>query len=140
MENRGPSAASETSPPGFLDKGNKERRSDKYAQHRKNSCVWILIILGTVVVVLALALGLGLGLGLKKSSSSPINSSTIEGGNASAESYASEYVPPWRSNTKDYQLDFTDWDLDAPPTTRSYNFTLGETELAPDGRYWMHFF
>lgn len=34
---------------------------------------------------------------------------------------------------EDYTLDIAGWDFNAPPTTRTYNFTISEMELAPDG-------
>jgi|SRR5271155_3152877 len=97
-----------------------------------------------ILAVLALALGLGLGLGLrsKKHSNAPsaATPSAVTPGNGTnssttiSDSHASPYVPPWRMNTEDYILDMTDWDLNAPPTTRIYNFTFSEVDLAPDGR------
>lgn len=97
-------------------------------------------LVAAVVIVVALALGLGLGLGLHKHvrhSSAGANGTTATNGTNSSttpsDSLASLEVPPWRLNTEEYNLDMTSWDIDAPPTTRSYNFTLSEIELAPDG-------
>jgi hypothetical protein len=93
------------------------------------------ILLGTiaVIVILALVLGLGLGLGLKKhhnaAAASPSNSPP---------SLSSLGVEPWRNSTKEYALDFSNWDLNAPPTTRMYNFTASEITIAPDGTATSH--
>jgi FtsP/CotA-like multicopper oxidase with cupredoxin domain len=97
-----------------------------------------LAIVVVLIVVLALALGLGLGLGLKHSNKS--NSDTSSGSPLpsspeipSEDSQASLSIPPWRSNVEDYTLDIANWDFNAPPTTREYNFTLSEIQLSPDG-------
>jgi hypothetical protein len=91
----------------------------------------ILGIVLAVIVVLALALGLGLGLGLKKHKNDSNNSGS---NNASSDNnpYASETLPPWRESTAGYALDMS-WDINAMPTTREYNFTVAETQIAPDG-------
>jgi len=122
-------ASASSSPPGLHD---AEKRP-------KSTMARVIVAVVVVVVVLALALGLGLGLGLKHSKShSPSSTSSPGNGtnstNPSADALASLAVPPWRQNTEDYTLDFTDWDLNAPPTTREYHWTFTEVELAPDGR------
>ncbi|KAI9745890.1 MAG: hypothetical protein M1818_000571 [Claussenomyces sp. TS43310] len=112
---------------------NKEIDGLKDPQKRPNARRLILVLGGVAaaLAVLALALGLGLGLGLKRgkndnskpapptstSTSAPIANTTIE---------------PWRRATEDYNLDMS-WDLNAPPTTRTYDFTVGEIQAAPDG-------
>ena len=111
---------------------------EKTGQKRRPS--WHLIggIIIVAVIVLALALGLGLGLGLKKHSNKATARPQGTAGNASSpappNSYASQDLTPLRLDTKDYDLDMTEWDIAAPPTTRTYNFTLSEVEAAPDGR------
>jgi hypothetical protein len=77
-----------------------------------------------ILITLALALGLGLGLGLKKKHSSSTSS---------VDSISSLNVQPWRQSTLEYDLSFSDWDLNAPPQTRSYNFTVSEININPDG-------
>ena len=98
-----------------------------------------LLILGGFLVFasIALALGLGLGLGLKKhgsntagSSSSPAASATPSG----TPSQASGTVESWRRDTLEYNLDMS-WDINAPPTTRLFNFTMTEIQAAPDGEF-----
>lgn len=80
-------------------------------------------------VVLALGLGLGLGLGMRKSHS---NSSTSTAATDTASSTESSSSPPWRLAKDAYHLSM-DWDLNAAPTTREYDFTVGEIQAAPDG-------
>jgi hypothetical protein len=82
-----------------------------------------------VVVVLALALGLGLGLGLKSRNH---NGSDSQGSSSDDDSFASQAIPPWRESTEQYLLDMS-WNINAPPTTRMYNFTVGEVSITPDG-------
>jgi hypothetical protein len=97
------------------------------AKTRRNGLLITIAIV--VAVILALALGLGLGLGLMRhhqGGTSSLNSSAED-------SQASSNVQPWRRNTEDYLLDFQNWDLNAAPTTRSYNFTVSEIAAAPDG-------
>ena len=118
--------------------------SDHYdkakTQPKKNSRRWApLIVVGVaIIVILALALGLGLGLGLKKhhnhSSTTPVPSNGNSNGTSSEDSNASKEVQSWRRSTEDYSLDMGTWNLNAPPTTRSYNLTVSEMSLAPDGR------
>ena len=96
----------------------------------------IVVIVGAFVLVtiLALALGLGLGLGLKHhhhASTSSTPSATPSGGQVP--SFSSFDVQPWRQNTEDYTLDLKNWDFNAAPTTRVYNFTVTEGTGAPDG-------
>jgi len=100
----------------------------------------VIISIVIVVIVLALALGLGLGLGLRSSHSrhASSNGSSQTGANATNEttgtlSTTSQNVPSWRRSTEDYALDLKSWDFDAAPTTRSYNWTLTELDIAPDG-------
>ena len=99
----------------------------------------VLIIAGGVVVfvLVALALGLGLGLGLKhrglSSGSSPSPAATgppLPGsGNGTA---ARE---DWRLDTRQYVLDMN-WDVNAAPTTRHYDFVITEGVGWPDGEFW----
>ena len=98
---------------------------------RRSSIGRPLIVAIAIVVILALALGLGLGLGLKKHKKS---SSQDSSGSSSENSHASLDVPSWRRSTEDYALDMTKWDINAPPTVRTYNFTVSEITIAPDGK------
>jgi hypothetical protein len=87
------------------------------------------VIIGLVILFIAAAIGLGVGLGVglavrNNKSSTPLTSSQD-----------SSTVQPWRRSTEDYNLDIASWDLNAPPTMRSYNFTVEEVTLAPDGKY-----
>jgi hypothetical protein len=115
-----------------------EVRGEKDGWKRNRSISLFGSVAVVVIIVLGLALGLGLGLGLKKHSDKPptqpqgvaANSSTPNPPN----SYASQYLTSLRLDTRDYNLDMTDWDIAAPPTTRTYNFTLSEFDAAPDGR------
>jgi hypothetical protein len=79
-----------------------------------------------IAIVIALSVGLGVGLSARNKKSSP---------SPQSDSRASPVVQSWRRNTADYSLDMASWDLKAPPTTRSYNFTVGELTIAPDGRH-----
>src|SRR4051812_35569774 len=110
---------------------------EKAGQKRQRSWYLVGSVIFVTVVVLVLVLGLGLGLGLKKHADKAPAQSQGTGGNASSpstpNSYASQDLTPLRLDTKDYSLDMTDWDIAAPPTTRTYNFTLSEIEAAPDG-------
>ena len=107
----------------------------KNARKRQLPC---LLIGGIVVaVLLGLALGLGLGLGLKHSSKTSAPPPSVVANSSSAtppNSYASPNLTSLRLATRDYSLDMADWDIAAPPTTRVYNFTLGEIDAAPDGQ------
>jgi hypothetical protein len=105
---------------------------------RKNgrALVWTV---GTVVlfVILALGLGIGLGIGLKKQSShgmspSPATESGSPSGNDAPVVSVPTALPAWRLPADEYNLSM-DWDLNAAPTTRVYNFTVGEIQAAPDG-------
>jgi hypothetical protein len=130
MVNRKTSQA--TSPPSDDVSGEKD------GQKRQRSYLFVGGIAVVAAVVLALALGLGLGLGLKKHSAKATGQPQGSGGNASSptppNSYASQDLTYLRLDTKEYNLDMTDWDISAPPTTRTYNFTLSEVDAAPDGR------
>lgn len=131
MANRKASQA--PSPPSSDVSGEKD------GQKRRRSYLFVGGITVVAVVVLALALGLGLGLGLKKHSAKATGQPQGSGGNASSptppNSYASPDLTYLRLDTKEYNLDMTDWDISAPPTTRTYNFTLSEVDAAPDGRW-----
>jgi hypothetical protein len=86
-----------------------------------------LFIIVPIAVVFALALGLGLGLGLKKH-----NNGSNDASSSDDDSLASMTVQSWRRATEDYLLDMN-WDINAAPTTRVYNLTVGEISIAPDG-------
>jgi hypothetical protein len=104
---------------------------------RRRTRSWPLVgsIIVVVVIVLGLALGLGLGLGLKKKAATQPSGVAANSSSPSApNSYASQYISPLRSETKNYNLSMTDWDIAAPPAIRSYNLTLSEIDAAPDGR------
>jgi hypothetical protein len=100
---------------------------------------WFLVgsIIAAVVIVLGLALGLGLGLGLKKHSNKAATQPSGVAANSSSpnapDSYASQNISPLRSETQNYNLGMTDWDIAAPPAVRTYNLTLSEIDAAPDG-------
>jgi hypothetical protein len=107
-----------------MDAGPDKAAKPKLSPRRR--CVIGGLIILFIVTVISLSVGLGVGLAVwnnKKSSS----------GN-SASSIASTAVQSWRRSTDDYNLGFANWDLNAPPTTRSYNFTVGELTIAPDGK------
>jgi hypothetical protein len=87
------------------------------------------IIGGLVILFAATAIGLGVGLGVGLAGRNSKSTSLNSGSN----SLASLAVQSWRRSTEDYSLDIASWDLNAPPTTRSYNFTVGEITIAPDG-------
>jgi hypothetical protein len=107
---------------------------------RRRTRSWLLVggIIAAVVTVLGLALGLGLGLGLKKHSGKAATQPSSVAANSSSpnapDSYASQNISPLRSETKNYNLGMTDWDITAPPAIRTYNLTLSEIDAAPDGR------
>lgn len=91
----------------------------------------VIVLLSAVLsVVIALGLGLGLGLGLKHHGSSFAPSNGTSSPVAYNPPLGNE---PWRRNPSEYTLDTTMWDLNAPPTTRVYNFTISEVEGFPDG-------
>ncbi len=102
----------------------------------------VLIVSGVVIfIVIALALGLGLGLGLRHANSSTATSSSPSAGPSSSPTGAPQGTPvpgsaspleDWRLDTSEYVLDPT-WNLNAPPTTRYYNFTISEGVGWPDG-------
>jgi hypothetical protein len=106
----------------------------------KRTRPWFLVgsITVAAVIVLGLALGLGLGLGLKKHSNKASTQSPGVVANSSSPnapySYASSNISSLRSETQNYNLGMTDWDIAAPPATRTYNLTLSEIDAAPDGR------
>ncbi|SPQ18182.1 018d7d51-946b-47ca-b38e-41bb42f0dc64 [Thermothielavioides terrestris] len=98
----------------------------------------LLLIAGGLVtfVVVALALGLGLGLGLThrggSSASSllpPASSSSPLPGSGAAPNASLE---DWRLDPSHYVLDMA-WDINAPPTTRHYDFVITEGRGWPDG-------
>lgn len=99
----------------------------------------VLISLGSALVFIALAIGLGLGLGLDRrhggtsqSSSSPSHTPSSPATEPNSFPLGSE---PWRLPPSEYILEMQNWDLDAHPRTRNYNFTLSEIDAFPDGRY-----
>ena len=107
---------------------------EKDVGRRTRSCFLVGCTIAAVVIVLGLALGLGLGLGLKKHSDKAATQPPGVAPNSSApNSYASQNISPLRSETKNYNLGMTDWDIAAPPAIRSYNLTLSEIDAAPDG-------
>jgi len=114
-------------------------RGEKDVGRRTSS--WFLVgsIIAAVVIVLGLALGLGLGLGLKKpSNKAAITQPSGVAANSSSpnapDSYASQNISSLRSETQNYNLSMTDWDIAAAPAIRTYNLTLSEIDAAPDGR------
>lgn len=111
---------------------------EKDGQKRQRSYLFVGGIAVAAGVFLALALGLGLGLGLKKHSATATGQSQGSAGNASSptppNSYASQDLTYLRLDTREYSLDMTDWNISAPPTTRTYNFTFSEVDAAPDGK------
>ncbi|OBT60652.1 hypothetical protein VE03_09932 [Pseudogymnoascus sp. 23342-1-I1] len=102
-------------------------------------CLWTLLSIA-LFVILGIGLGFGLGYGLKKPSrgfSSPATDSdcpcavcpcVVEDPRPTIPTE----LPPWRLPDEEYHLGM-DWDLDAAPTTRVYNFTVQEIQAAPDG-------
>ena len=89
----------------------------------------LIVVALAIIVGLALALGVGLGIGLKRHHNNASSTSSPSNG----DSGSSQTVESWRQATENYMLDMTSWDLNAPPTTRSYNFTVSEITIAPDG-------
>lgn len=132
MEGNASPASASTSAIGNVEKGARVPAPNPRRKSSPLSRVGVIAIV--LAVVLALALGLGLGLGLRSKGLSSHHPTSAAGNGASSDSQASQSVPPWRLNTEDYSLDISHWDLDAPPTSRVYNFTLAEIELAPDGK------
>lgn len=109
--------------------GHSDKKLRETTPKKSSSVGRLLLPAIAVLVILALALGLGLGIGLKKHKNATSNSSA----GSSGSSYASLDVPSWRRSTEEYALDMTTWDINAPPTVRSYNFTVSEITIAPDG-------
>jgi hypothetical protein len=106
-----------------------DRVAELEKPHKRSGALRTTIItIVVIVVVLALALGLGLGLGLKKKHKNASNGSSGSQG----DSLSSMSVQSWRRATEEYLLDMN-WDINAPPTTRTYNLTVGEISIAPDG-------
>jgi hypothetical protein len=127
------SYSTETSP-GRGRKGEAAEKVTWLNTNRKKLC---LILLASAIVFIVLALGLGLGLGLElkhngRQSTAPIPS--VSPAPSPAASNAPLGSQSWRRNTSEYILDMASWDLNAPPTTRSWTFTLSEIEAYPDGR------
>jgi iron transport multicopper oxidase len=113
------------------DKNHLQTGVKRASSKRKGLTIGGIVI--AVLVVLALALGLGLGLGLKKKSSSSPPSSSSSASAGVGNSQASSNVQEWRRSTLDYNLDFSNWDLNAEPVTRFYNLTVSEINVGPDG-------
>ena len=98
-----------------------------------------LLLFGGVItfVIIALALGLGLGLGLKHhthgeaATTNPTSPAPSPG--PTAPSDASENLQSWRRSTLEYDLNMN-WDVNASPTVRLFNFTISEIQAAPDGK------
>ena len=78
-------------------------------------------------VVLSVGLGAGLDLGLRHNGKS-VPSST----SPSAPAPSSE-LPSWRRDPSEYILDMDSWDINEPPTTRNFDFTVSKIEGYPDG-------
>ena len=126
------SSSRDTSSPRGRQRGSKEQ--EPIEKPRRKQLFLIILLSAILFLVITLGLGLGLGLGLKrngskltppKPSAAPVSSPlqyNISPGNES-----------WRRNTSEYLLDMTTWDINAPPTTRVYNFTISEIEAFPDG-------
>lgn len=116
--------------PAQQNKNGGEASSPGTNPGRKRFAV-IGIITGIVFVVIALGLGLGLGLGLKHHG----NNSNVNASNSTASASPAPAVEPsWRRNTSEYELDMTTWDINAPPTTRYFDFTLSQIQGSPDGK------
>ena len=95
-------------------------KGEKIGQKRQRSSLLTggIIIVAVVVLALALGLGLGLGLGLKHSGKATTPSEGTTGNTSSPHppnSYASQDLTSLRLDTKDYDLDVTEWDIAAPP-------------------------
>lgn len=111
--------------------------SEKNGKEGRRPGLLIGSIAVVVAVALGLALGLGLGLGLKHSKTPKTQPQGVAANSSSPNSpssYASLNLTSLRLATRDYNLDMTDWDIAASPTTRIYNFTLSEIDAAPDGK------
>ena len=114
------------------ESGGEQKLAEKNGTGKAKPSIWIVIAAATFLI-LALALGLGLGLGLKKSSA--VGTSQNSNGTSSSPNATGPLVqnyPSWRRDPDEYLLDMG-WDIDAAPTTRTFNLTLGEIQAAPDG-------
>lgn len=104
-----------------------------------SNCRSLLLFGGVITfVIIALALGLGLGLGLKhhihgEAAATNPTSRPAPSPSPTAPSDASENVQSWRRSTLEYDLDMN-WDANASPTIRLFNFTISEIQAAPDGK------
>ena len=111
----------------------KKISAAKGSNHRS-----LLLFSGVITfVIIALALGLGLGLGLKHHShgetAATNPTSPAPSPSPTAPSDASENVQSWRRSTLEYDLNIN-WDVNASPTVRLFNFTISEIQAAPDGK------
>jgi hypothetical protein len=114
---------------------NGKLQASPVAKRKYGRPLLLLVGAGIIFVALALGLGLGLGLGLKHHhhaasltsglppSSNPANVSSTT---------ATGAVQSWRRDTAEYNLDMN-WDINAAPTTRVFNLTVSEIQVAPDG-------
>ena len=117
-----------------------EMAKEKNTSAAKGSNCRSLLLFGGVVtfVIIALALGLGLGLGLKhrthgEAAATNPTSRPAPSPSPTAQSDASENVQSRRRSTLEYDLDMN-WDVNASPTVRLFNFTISEIQAAPDGK------
>ena len=114
-----------------------EGTTPKPVRKTNRKVLWIVGSLA-LFVILALGLGIGLGVGLKKHSSNALSPAAQASGAASPSATSNPVVPipstqpEWRLPQSEYHLGM-DWDVTAAPTTRVFNFTVGEIQAAPDG-------
>ena len=126
-------ASSDTSGKSALRNNHEQPYSEARAQQTRHSRRTRLLLCALVVVVVSLALGLGIGLGVSLNKSKHSTPHHPSSANSSSDGQASLTIPPWRSHVDDYNLDIKNWDFYASPTTRTYNLTVTELDLAPDG-------
>jgi hypothetical protein len=92
----------------------------------------LLVFSSLLFITIALGLSTGFAVGLKyERIAVPPVELNAGGGSANFQP-----LPPWRRDISEYNLDMKDWDINAKPTIRNYNFVLSEVTAAPDGKYY----
>ena len=104
---------------GFLDSPSSSLATPP---SRKGWRLRFPVILWTVtgVVLFVAVLGLGLALRSHRTEADQLRGSGVE---------------DWRLDTNQYVLDMK-WDLNAPPTTRHFDFVITKGKGWPDGKFW----
>lgn len=107
-----------------------EGSDPKPATKTSRKKLFLLVVISlSLFVILSIGLGAGLGLGLKHNGKSVPSSTSSPSPSAPATST----LPSWRRDPSEYILDMDSWDINAPPTTRHFDFTVSEIEGYPDG-------